>query len=214
MTSTEPDLALPPAVVRALTDGINKAHQELKDLGMIGEASTGRGFADLALSGLELGHDGLAAEFRTFCRRWDWGVRALTHRGNWIATAIGLSAGGLHEQDQYVKGTFKIVVNGLNGNPNAGEDEVTAKSWDQIRTQNPYDGADWSADSFREAHTEVKQTWNDTTYDVNHQLYDSLNRAGIVDDREREALDLAQRGVLKPSDEAVERAKRPAWETE
>lgn len=209
--SGEPELALPPTTIKLLTEGIYKAHSELKDLGMIGEATTGRGFSELALSGVELGHDGLAGQFKTFCDRWEWGVRTLMQRGNGFAMAVGLAAGGLYEQDQYVKGTFKVVMNGLNGNPHLTEDEVTAKSWDEIRSQSPYDGADWSAESFREAHTQVGQTWNDTNYDIQHQLADSMERVGIYDSHERELMDQVQRAQYKPTDEAVQRAERPAW---
>jgi hypothetical protein len=38
---------------------------------MIGTASAGRGFSDLALSGLELGHGGLTSALDSFCERWE-----------------------------------------------------------------------------------------------------------------------------------------------
>lgn len=88
MSEGNPDLAAPAAALFAIAQGINLAHAELKDLGMIGEASAGRGFSDLALSGLELGHGGLSAGFKTFCDRWEWGVRALTIRGNGFAQGL------------------------------------------------------------------------------------------------------------------------------
>jgi hypothetical protein len=44
-----------------IAQGITLALDELRELGMIGEASVGRGFSDLALSGLELGHEGLTS---------------------------------------------------------------------------------------------------------------------------------------------------------
>ncbi|WP_175408931.1 hypothetical protein [Streptomyces sp. TRM64462] len=205
--SGEPKLVLPPETARLLTDGINKAHEELKDLGSIGDATAGTGFQDLALSAVELGHHGLADGFRTFCERWGWGVRTLMQRGNGFAQAVGLAAGGLHELDQYVDGTFKIVVNGVNGNPHLSEEEVKAKSWDELRSQSPTDGADWSGASFSKAHEDVTQTWNDVNYDIQHQLADSMERAGVYDSRERELLDQAQQAQYKPTDEAVQRAK-------
>lgn len=108
------DLEAPKQALVDITNGINLAHAELKDLGMIGEASAGRGFSDLALSGMELGHGGLTAEFQTFCDRWEWGVRALTLRGNAFAQGVGLSAGSYAEREQYVKDAVKIRVNSLN----------------------------------------------------------------------------------------------------
>ncbi|MER5738235.1 hypothetical protein ABT117_21490, partial [Streptomyces sp. NPDC002262] len=82
MSGNEPDLVAPPEALAAIAKGIDLAHAELKELGMIGSATMGRGFSDLALTGLELGHPGLASVLETFCERWEWGVRGLTLRGN------------------------------------------------------------------------------------------------------------------------------------
>ena len=144
MSGEGSDLNVPPAALADIAKGINLAHAELKDLGMIGEASVGRGFSDLALSGMELGHTGLTDQFQTFCDRWEWGVRALTLRGNGFAQGVGLSAGSFAEQEQYVKDSIKIGVNSLNGNPHLTEEEVKGMSWDKISTQSAFDGATWS----------------------------------------------------------------------
>ncbi|MFF2526647.1 hypothetical protein [Streptomyces liangshanensis] len=207
MSGNEPDLAAPAGALALIAQGIQKAHEELKDLGMIGEASAGRGFSELSLSGLELGHEGLAAGFATFCERWEWGVRGLMGRGNAFASGLGLAAGSYHEQEDYVKGTFKIAVNGLNGNPHLSEDEVTSKSWDRISTQNPWDGADWSAESFSQAHADVEQTWRDTGYDVQDAALD----AARLDPAVREVLDDRMRESFEPSDEAIQQAQQPHW---
>ncbi|WP_412078168.1 hypothetical protein ACLF6K_29815 [Streptomyces xanthophaeus] len=214
MSGSEADLDLPPGALKLIADGINKAHGELKDLGMIGEASTGRGFSDLSLSGMQLGHEGLASGFKTFCERWEWGVRGLMMRGNGFAHAVGLSAGAIGEQEQYVKDTFKIAVNGMNGNPHLTEDEVKAKDWDEIRDQHQWDGADWSGESFSEAHAEVKQTWQDTAYDVEDGLLDSMENSGLLDGKQRELMDQELRETLDPTQEAVDRAKQPVWGSE
>lgn len=58
MSGDRPDLEVPPEALALIAQGIDKAHGELMDLGMIGEASMGRGFSDLALSGVELGQRG------------------------------------------------------------------------------------------------------------------------------------------------------------
>ncbi|WP_240139257.1 hypothetical protein [Streptomyces sp. MUM 178J] len=211
MSGNDPDLAAPPGALEQIAKGINGAYAELKDLGMIGDASAGRGFSDLALSGLELGHAGLTGEFETFCERWEWGVRALMQRGAGFASAVGLSAGAIHEQEQYVKDTFKIAANSLNGNPHLSEEEVKAKSWQEISRQSVFDDADWSAESFQQAHTEVKQTWKDTAYDVEDALLDSMETSGALDPKLRDAVDEQLKETLDPSDAAVQRAEEPGW---
>lgn len=211
MSGDGADLQVPPEALAAIAKGIDLAHAELKDLGMIGEASAGRGFADLALSGLELGHGGLASKFGTFCDRWEWGVRALTLKGNGFAQGVGLSAGAHAEQEQYVKDSIKIGVNSVNGNPHLSEDDVKAKSWDTIRDQSAFDNPDWSAESFSEAHGEVKQTWKDTTYDVEDAVLDSMERTGQMDPEVRAAVDEELKERLDPSQATVDQAEEPRW---
>ncbi|NUK11203.1 hypothetical protein HRW23_13815 [Streptomyces lunaelactis] len=211
MSGDSPDLEAPAVALAAIAQGINLAHAELKELGMIGEASTGRGFSDLALSGLELGHGGLTDQFQTFCDRWEWGVRALTLRGNGFAQGVGLSAGSFAEQEQYVKDSIKIGVNSLNGNPHLSEDEVKATSWDTISTQNQWDNPDWSPESFSEAHEESKQTWKNTSYDVMDAQLDSMERSGMIDPKIRDAVDGEMRETFDPSEETIAQAEEPRW---
>ncbi|MGW2088192.1 hypothetical protein [Streptomyces sp. NPDC001880] len=207
----QPDLEVPPEALALIAQGIDKAHGELKDLGLIGEAAAGRSFSVLALSGLELGHEGLAAGFEAFCERWEWGVRGLMAWGNSFAAGVGLSAGAMQEQEQYVKDTFKIAVNAVNGNPHLSEDEVKEKSWDEIKSQSPYDGADWSQESFDRAREEVGQTWRDTGYDVQDGMLDSMRNSGVISPEVREAADEQARRTFDPSDEAVRQAQQPNW---
>ncbi|MER6521517.1 hypothetical protein ACFWHQ_13880 [Streptomyces sp. NPDC060334] len=214
MSGSDSDLDVPPAALKLIATGIDKAHGELKDLGMIGQASTGRGFSDLSLSGMQLGHESLAAGFKTFCERWEWGVRGLMMRGNGFAKAVGLSAGAISEQEQYIKDTFKIAVNGINGNPHLSEEEVKAKDWDEIRDQHAWDGADWSGESFAEAQEEVEQTWRDTAYDVEDGLLDSIQNQGVFGEKERALMDGKLRETLEPTQDAVDRAKQPTWGSE
>lgn len=211
MSGESSDLQVPPEALAAIAKGIDLAHAELKELGFIGQASTGRGFSDLALSGLELGHGGLTSEFETFCNRWEWGVRALTQKGNGFALGVGLSAGSYAEQEQYVKDSIKIGVNSLNGNPHASEDEVKAMSWDTISTQSAFDNPDFSTESMQKAHEEVKQTWKDTTYDVEDAALDSMERNGLVDPAVRAAADERLKEQLDPSQETVNQAEQPRW---
>ncbi|MEU6987676.1 hypothetical protein ABZ946_30340 [Streptomyces sp. NPDC046324] len=211
MSGNEPDLAAPAAALAEIVKGINLAHAELKDLGMIGEASVGRGFSDLTLSGLELGHGGLTSEFETFCNRWEWGVRALTLRGNGFAQGVGLSAGSFAEQEQYVKDSFKIGVNSLNGNPHLSEDEVKRMRWDTIRDQHMWDNADYSAESWSEAHGEVKQTWKNTAYDVEDSMLDSMERSGVLDPKLRDGMDEELKDMLDPDQATIDQAEQPRW---
>ncbi|MFP1626160.1 hypothetical protein ACLB9X_13520 [Streptomyces sp. 5K101] len=211
MSGGEPELAAAASGLAEIAKGINLAHAELKELGMIGEASVGRGFSDLALSGLELGHGGLTSEFETFCNRWEWGVRALTWKGNAFAQGVGLSAGSFAEQEQYVKDSIKIGVNSLNGNPHLSEDEVKQMRWDTIRDQHAWDNADWSAESMREAHGEVKQTWKNTTYDVMDAQMDSMERSGLIDPKIRDAMDEQLKEDLDPDQATIDQAEQPRW---
>ncbi|MEV5971801.1 hypothetical protein [Streptomyces sp. NPDC051921] len=211
MSGNEPELVVPPAALAEIAKGIDLAHAELKDLGMIGQASMGRGFSELALSGLELGHGGLTSEFETFCNRWEWGVRALAMRGNGFAQGVGLSAGSFAEQEQYVKDTFKIGVNSLNGNPHLSEDEVKQMRWETIRDQNTWDGADWSPESFSKAHDEVKQTWKNTGYDVMDAELDSMERSGLIDPADRDLVDAKLKEKLAPDQATIDQAEQPRW---
>ncbi|MFE5829936.1 hypothetical protein ACFQ8W_06745 [Streptomyces sp. NPDC056508] len=211
MSGNEPDLAAPTAALAEIVKGIDLAHAELKELGMIGQASVGRGFSDLALSGLELGHGGLTSEFESFCNRWEWGVRALTARGNGFAQAVGLSAGSFAEQERYIKDSFKIGVNSFNGNPHLSEDDVKKMSWETVRDQHTWDGADWSPESFTGAHQEVKQTWQNTAYDVEDSVLDSMERSGALDPKLRDAMDEELKETLDPDRATIEQAEQPRW---
>ncbi|MFC8760123.1 hypothetical protein ACFUAG_05260 [Streptomyces sp. NPDC057193] len=211
MSGNEPDLAAPAAALAEIAKGIDLAHAELKELGMIGEASTGRGFSDLALTGLELGHGGLTSEFGTFCDRWEWGVRALAMRGNGFAQAVGLSAGSFAEQERYIKDSIKIGVNSLNGNPHLSEDDVKKMSWDSVRDQHTWDGADWSPESFSDAHREVEQNWKNTAYDVEDSMLDGLERSGALDSEQRERADQRLQDLLGPDQATLDQAEQPRW---
>ncbi|WP_432110940.1 hypothetical protein [Streptomyces sp. YPW6] len=146
--------------------GLTEALAELKELGMVGEAGAGRGFSDIALSGLELGHEGLTGEFKSFCERWEWGVRSLVNEGNGFALKTGLSAGTYYETEQYVEGSFKVVANAAIGNSYASEDEVTKQGWGDIAKSGAYGGVDYSKESFDQALANSEQGWKDAGRDV------------------------------------------------
>ncbi|MEU5596273.1 hypothetical protein [Streptomyces sp. NPDC020298] len=150
-----------------IAKGLTEALGELKELGMVGEAGAGRGFDGIALSGLELGHEGLTDEFKSFCERWEWGVRSLINEGNAFALKTGLAAGTYYETDQYVKGTFKVVENAAVGNPYASEEDVEKMGWGDIAKSGAFGGdVDYSKESFDQALANSEQGWKDAGRDV------------------------------------------------
>ncbi|MFF2538594.1 hypothetical protein [Streptomyces cyaneofuscatus] len=149
-------------IAKGLTDALG----ELKELGMVGQAGQGRGFGEIALSGLELGEEGLTEEFTSFCERWEWGVRSLISEGNGFAVRTGLSAGTYYENEQYIEGTFKVVANAAIGNPYASEDEVTQQGWKDIATSGALGGVDYSRESWDRAGENIEQGWKDAGRDV------------------------------------------------
>ncbi|MCJ0874593.1 hypothetical protein [Streptomyces sp. AP-93] len=192
MSGGQPDLDASKEALGSIAQGITQTLGELKEIGMVGTASMGRGFANLALSTMDTGHDGLSSTFRTFCERWEWGVRSLVQQGNNFAENVGLSAGALHEQDQYVQGTFKVVANAAMGNPYASEGDITGKGWGEVLADNPYTqirDADYSKESFDHASVESKDAWKGAIHDVNssdillsNQIIDA---AGLRDEMDR-----------------------------
>ncbi|MFI6459137.1 hypothetical protein [Streptomyces sp. NPDC050538] len=194
-----------------IAQGITLVLGELKDLGVDSLAGAGRGFSELALSGLELGNEELLSDFTSFCERWEWGVRALVIEGNNFAAGVGLSAGTLYETDQYVQGTMKIVVNAGMGNPYASEADVTQQSWGNLVRNNEYTGGvDYSTESAVKAMDNTEQAYKDAARDVmtSHTIgpmglnpANAAAAAGLSGDEYNDILD----GPLGPSPE--ERAK-------
>jgi hypothetical protein len=179
-----------------IAEGITLALGELKELGMVGAAGAGRGFDQISLSGLELGHPGLTSTFELFCERWEWGVRALVNEGNNFAEGVGLAAGTLYETDQYVDGALKVGANSLMGNPYASEEEITQMSWGELGQNNAFANADYSGDSFENAWETSKQGWKDAGRDVaTSQTLGPVapenvrSAAGISDSEYEQALD-------------------------
>ncbi|MCW7946878.1 hypothetical protein AAW14_34050 [Streptomyces hygroscopicus] len=181
-----------------IAQGITLTLGELKALGIDSAAEVGRGFSNLELSGLELGHDAATSAFKSFCERWEWGVRALVGEGNYFAQAVGLSAGTLYEEDQYVEGALKIGANSLMGNPNASEDDIAKMSWGDLARNNALAHADYSQQSFEKALANSEQGWKDAGRDVmtSHTLGpmginpENLHRAlGVSDQQYDQALD-------------------------
>ncbi|MGW4223698.1 hypothetical protein ACWEG1_09540 [Streptomyces bauhiniae] len=147
-----------------IAKGLTEALGELGELGMVGQAGAGRGFSGIALSGLELGHEGLTGELKSFCERWEWGVRALIAEGNAFAQKTNLSAGTYYETEQYLKGSVKVVANSAVGNPYASEEEVERMGWGDIAKSGRT--VDYSQESFEQAWENSKQGWKDAGRDA------------------------------------------------
>ncbi|MFE9933759.1 hypothetical protein [Streptomyces sp. NPDC005533] len=201
MSGGEPDLDAPKEALGSIAQGITQALGELREIGMVGSAGMGRGFVNLSLSTMDTGHDGLSSTFRTFCERWEWGVRSLVQQGNSFAENVGLSSGAFHEQDQYVQGTFKVVANAAMGNPYASEDDITGKGWSEVLADNPYTqirDADYSKESFDYASVESKNAWKSAIHDVNSS--DILLSNQIIDSVGlREEMDRTVEGIAGPA---------------
>ncbi|QXE33342.1 hypothetical protein KQY30_02555 [Streptomyces sp. GMY02] len=155
------DLRFDEESVRRITEGLRAAVGELREVGTGTGAVLGKGFSELAMTGMEAGHRGLSVDFEDFCERWEWGVRALVQDANTIASTLGLAAGLVWEEDQYIQGTFKVAVNAAVGNPHASEEEITGQGWGEVFTPD-YLSPDYSAESFQRAGDEAAQTWRDT----------------------------------------------------
>ncbi|WP_406184706.1 hypothetical protein [Streptomyces sp. NBC_01006] len=170
MSGDQPDLDVSKEALGLIARGITETLAELKEVGSVGTAGMGRGFSELGLSGMQTGHEGLTSTLRTFCERWEWGVRSLVQQGNTFAFDVGLSAGLVHEQDQYVQGAFKVGTNAMMGNPYASEADITAKSWDDVLSDNPYTqvrDADYSGESYERATEGTKEAWKTAIRDAN-----------------------------------------------
>lgn len=155
------DLKVDKASVQRITNGLRAAMAELKEVGSGTGSLLGKGVSGMSMTGMEAGHHGLSVDFEDYCERWEWGVRALVQDANTIAAKLGLAAGLIWEEDQYLQGTFKVAVNSLVGNPHASEDEVVKQSWGEMFDPSRMT-PDYSPESFRRAADEAEQTWKDT----------------------------------------------------
>ncbi|WP_199920705.1 hypothetical protein [Streptomyces sp. NRRL S-237] len=103
----------------------------------------------------------------------------------------GLSAGVMHEQDQYIQGSFKVLTNSAMGNPYASEKDVIDKDWGEVLSDNPYTqirDADHSAESFDRVRENSKEAWKGAVRDVNssdmllgNQIIDATGMRDEVD---------------------------------
>ncbi|QKW08519.1 hypothetical protein HUT18_21270 [Streptomyces sp. NA04227] len=151
-----------------ITAGINASLAELKELSIgWGYSAAGKGFSELALNGLDIGHSELTDVFKSFCERWDWGVRDLIAEGNHFAESVGLSAGTMHQVDQYVSDAAKVVANAGIGNPMLSEEQAANQSWnDLVKENHALADPNYSPDSFAHAQETSRQALRDAGRDA------------------------------------------------
>jgi hypothetical protein len=195
MSGDGKDLRLDKESVAKFTQGLGTTIDQLGDLGGATGSVMGKGFSELAMTGMEAGHHGLSVDFEDFCESWEWGVRALVRDASEIANRLGLAAGTLWEEDQYVAGSLKVGANSLfGGNPHASEEEIAEQGWGDIFTPD-YLHPDYSPESFDKAGHDMAQTWKDAgrtvlTEGQGGRQSELLNKAfGISDDQWNQALD-------------------------
>jgi hypothetical protein len=164
-----PGYSVSPDLLHKTAEGINNTIGELKAVGMDETADAGRGFSQLELRGMQVGHQGLQEAFQQFCDRWSWGVRTLVQDGNHIAQQLHLAAGSYHDMEQYASGALKDVVSDVMGNPHLTDDQVEKESWGQVGADNPINQAlhpDFSAQSWEKTGHDAAQTWKGEARDV------------------------------------------------
>ncbi|TVL89137.1 hypothetical protein [Streptomyces sp. SAJ15] len=156
-----PDLAIDKESLEQITKGLRAAISELREIGTNTGSLIGAGFDQLSLTSMETGHNELAKDFEDFVELWEWGVRGLVQDANVLARKVGLAAGAHFEEEQYIKGGFKVAANAVAGNPHLSEEEVQKKSVSELFSEDVY-APDYSAESFKQAHEQTKQTWSAT----------------------------------------------------
>ncbi|MFD8576657.1 hypothetical protein ACFV1H_15195 [Streptomyces virginiae] len=160
MSGGSPDLDLDPVAVRNIQDGLRSAVGELREFAMGTSAAAGGGMSQLALTGMEAGHPSVAAALEGFCERWDMSVASLFVVTSGLAERLGIGAGSVWEQDQYLKGTFKVLVNAGIGNPHASNDEIEKKSLEAVLSNHAFRRE--TPEEARQAREDFDRTWADT----------------------------------------------------
>ncbi|MGK5640279.1 hypothetical protein ACSNOK_18475 [Streptomyces sp. URMC 126] len=165
MSSGGADLVADREALGQIAQGLTAVLAELKELGMVGESAAGRGFSDIKLNGMQTGHDGLTGALKSFCERWEWGVRSLVHDGNEFARRVGLAAGSYYEQDQYIKGTLKVGVAAFGADPTLSDEQVEKMSMEEIADHGNFAHVDYSKKSFENSFDHSVRTSMDVAQD-------------------------------------------------
>ncbi|WP_067071644.1 hypothetical protein [Carbonactinospora thermoautotrophica] len=132
--------------LEAAAKGIDDAVAALADIGVKQTADAGRGVELLAVSRVDMGHDGLASALGEFCDRWEWGVRSLVREGMAIRQSLLDTRDAYQRVEDTVGGIFKRLVQDVCGNPMADSNAAAGKSWRQLNEELK---PDYSAESAR-----------------------------------------------------------------
>ncbi|MFD7256220.1 hypothetical protein [Streptomyces sp. NPDC059874] len=178
------DLEMDPVAVQNIQGGLRSAIGELREFATETSAVAGSGMGRLALTGLEAGHPAVASAVEGFCERWDMAVSSLVISTSGLAERLGIAAGSVWEEDQYRKGTFKVLVNAGIGNPFASEDEVEKKSLDAILSDHAFKQE--TPEQARQAREDFDRTWAATKQGV---LNDGIGGAVLEDVAEAQGID-------------------------
>ncbi|WP_431044138.1 hypothetical protein ACQUSR_21055 [Streptomyces sp. P1-3] len=166
--------------MKKLTQGIRGAINELREIGSETDALMGAGFEELSLTSMEAGHNQLAKDFESFVELWEWGVRALIQDASVLAEKVDLAAGLNWEEDQYRATTFKVAANAVAGNPHLSEEKVQKKDLDELFSADTY-RPDYSAESFKQAGSDIKETWQTTS----DGLSSKASLKGLIDPQQQ-----------------------------
>jgi hypothetical protein len=147
------------AALAESAQGINDVVSALKGLGFDEAADVGRGFSELALSGLQVGNAGLQQAFGDFCGRWSWGVRSLVQDGNQFAARLGISAGLYADTENYLVGVAKDVTDAAVGDPHLSDGQVEQGSWSQAAAGVTGASTPEGNMSWQQADRNIEATW-------------------------------------------------------
>lgn len=167
-------LGVNPDTLKQAATGINGVIEGISS-GMMGsyQGQLGRGFGDLAMTGLEASHPDVQSGFANFTNRWEWGTRALITVASEIGSALNLGAGRYELQEKYFNDAAKDMVNDLAGDPSLQKESVKDAdgnivtrgtddmSWGDMVDYNVNRLAhpDWSAQSFNDVSEQIDQNW-------------------------------------------------------
>lgn len=165
-------LGVDPDTLKQAATGINGVIEGISS-GMMGsyQGQLGRGFGDLAMTGLEASHPDVQSGFANFTNRWEWGTRALITVASEIGAALDLGAGRYELQEKYFNDAAKDMVNDLAGDPSLQKESVRDAdgniivrgtddmSWGGMVDYNVNRLAhpDWSAESFDAVNEQIDQ---------------------------------------------------------
>jgi hypothetical protein len=173
------------AALQQTASGVNDTITALKGLGLAETAAAGRGFAGVALSGLQAGQADLASAFGGFCDRWSWGVRTLVQDGSQFAARLGLAAGEYNQTEQYLTGVAKNVTVAVAGDPHTSDAQAAQDSWAQDAAGVSGAPTAGSGTTWAQTRQQAKQQWTEVGRDelktpgaVLHRLRDATGGGG------------------------------------